>query len=402
MTRRKMIAGTVALTTALSALVWIVKTRFVEPPAALLRIACVPSETHGFTVDYESHGRLLDSSMGLPVGGASSTQAVDIAVRGRAVETCVESDAQKRVFALDFADVDGEVVIEPGTRQAVAALLVGTTFVELQPDGAVGAIHFARAMPELGQNIVRDLLSHRSMKLAPRAAHEWRTEEVNIDGSYPATYRIERVAGDGVHLTKQRADAPISRTQLIERPQVHYLAGSIAKIRIDRSWLGDLDSTTRVEIISGTKVVATTTTRLALRGAATGPRSVDGLRTMLLSLRTSGAPVGDLAASEADRRIDEKMQREELKDETWASLWARARDAQSDEAKTFLQLRALFTLHPEACKDAAAALASIDSVQDKAFMTLVSALASTGTPEAQAALLAARDGARGKREPREV
>jgi len=65
-------------------------------------------------------------------------------------------------------------------------------------------------------------------------------------------------------------------------------------------------------------------------------------------------------------------------------------------------MRALFRIHPERCRDAAAALATIDSFKDTSFMLVASALAATGTPEAQAALRDAIARSAGKHDHQDV
>lgn len=368
------------------------------PSGDPLRIACVPSQSHVFTLDYESHGQLLDPALGLPTGG-SATQSVEIAVRGRVTETCLESEGGRLSLALRFSGITGEVVIEPGLKQPASGSMVGVSFAELDPSGLVQTIRFAPEMPSMGQNIVRDLLSHRSMKLPTASAVTWQTQEVDMNGPYVAVYRIEKTAEDGVHMVKRRETMPPIGAS---KPMVRYLDGTRAEIRLQSGWLADLDATTQVEIVNGKKVIARSSTRVVLRGGGREEEKQYGqLRRQLLAARASSAGVGDLEASDADRRLDEKMQREELRDDSWSTLWAKATEAKPDEAKVFLKLRALFKLHPEECKRAAAALADIDA-KDKSFMLVASALAATGSPEAQQSLREAIDRSSGKRDNQEV
>src|SRR6185295_408551 len=139
-----------------------------------------------------------------------------------------------------------------------------------------------------------------------------------------------------------------------------------------------------------------------LHESAVEARNIDDLRTAFAALGHTRAQRGDLAATEVEQRIDDRMQRDQLKDETWDSLWAKVKDPTVNEPEVFLQLRALFKLHPEECKKAADALISLGSSKDTSFMLLTNALAATGTPEAQAALRAAIDGSAGKRDNQQV
>jgi HEAT repeat protein len=401
MNRRTMIAISVTATTGLAALIWTAWGRL-APAAPQLQLHCVPAQAHAFAIDYESHGELLDAAMGLPLGNAVKTQAVDITVRGRATETCLESDARGHVFALELSDVTGEATLEAGRKEPVGKLLAGTTYVELKPDGRVKTIHFAESMPALGRNIVRDLLSHRSMKLPAEPAHEWQTEEISLEGKYPASYQVASASSTRVDVTKRRGNDSPGRNRALDKPQVHYLDGSVAQIRLEHDWLHDLESSTEVETMSGKKAMARTRTRVVFHESAVEARRIDELRSAFAGLGDNRARRGDLAATEVEERIEDKMQREQLKNETWDTLWAKAQDPTVNEPEVFLQLRALFKLHPEECKKAAEALARLGSNKDTSFMLLTNALAATGTPEAQAALRAAIDGSTGKRDNQQV
>jgi HEAT repeat protein len=401
MNRRTMIAISVTATTGLAVLIWTGRDKLARP-APRLQLRCVPAQAHAFAIDYESHGQLLDAAMGLPLGTAGKTQAVDVTVRGRATETCLESDARRHVFALEFAEVTGEATVEAGRKEPVGTLLAGTTYVELEPDGAVKTIHFAESMPAMGRNIVRDLLSHRSMRLPPQPANEWKTEEISLDGKYPASYRVASASPSRVEVTKRRGNDDAARSRVRDKPQVHYLDGSVAQIRLENNWLHDLESSTEVEIMSGKKAMAKTRTRVVFHESAVEARRIDDLRTAFTALGNNRVLRGDLAATEVEQRLDDKIQRDQLKDDTWDTLWAKATDPAVNEPEVFLQLRALFKLHPEECKKAADALIRAGSSKDTAFMLLTNALTATGTPEAQAALRAAIDGSAGKRDHQQV
>jgi len=393
--RRAIIAGAAALAVGLTAITWVALR---GPVVARVLLDCVPGHAHPFAVEYVSRGELLDGTLGVGSGGQPAAQMVDITVRGRATETCVENAPDAQVFALELAELGGEVIVAPGIRQPASELLVGTSFVELARDGAVRSIRFADGMSPVAQNIVRDLMSHRSMKLAPGAVSQWRAQEVSLDGSYTAEYRVQRASETGARLHKRR----IAPGAMTGRAQVRYVDGSAATIAIEHAWLDQLDSTTEVEVLSGKTVVSKSRTHVVLRGGPVEPRNPAPLRALLATMRTSRATPGDLAASDVDRRLDDKIQRDELGDDTWDTLWTKVRAADPDEPKLFLKMRAVFRIHPERCKDAAAALAGISSFQDKSFMILASALAATGTPEAQAALRDAISGSAGKHDNQDV
>jgi HEAT repeat protein len=398
--RRKIAAVAAALAVAVVAIAWIARMR--AQPVARVRIACVPGQAHRFTLDYTSHGELVDGALGVSGLSGPGNQVVDIAVHGRATETCVESGPGNLVFALAFADVAGEADAAAGAKQPASELLVGTTFVDLAPDGIVRTIRFGDGMSSLAQNIVRDVLSHRSMKLPPGGVRAWRSDEASIDGAYAAEYRIESATESAVRLRKQRVSPSAPRASAASRPRARYRDGTLAEIHISHAWLADLDSTTDVEVVSGKKIVSKSRTHVALHRDATELGSAERLRATLALLRASRAAVGDLAASDVDRRLDEKIQRDELGDDTWATLWDRSRGASPDRPRLFLKMRALFTLDPARCKDAAAALATRDSPKDDAFMIVASALGATGSPEAQAALRDAIAALAGKRDHQEV
>jgi len=401
MNRRTMIAISVTATTGLAALIWTAWGRL-APPAPRLQLHCMPAQAHAFAIDYESHGEMLDPAMGLPLGTAGRTQSVDITVRGRATETCLESDARGHVFALELSEVTGEATVEAGRKEPVGTMLAGTTYVELKPDGRVKTIHFAENMPALGRNIVRDLLSHRSMKLPGEPAHEWRTEEISLEGTYPASYLVASASATRAEVTKRRGNDRPARSRALDKPQVRYLDGSVAQIRLEDDWLHDLESSTEVETLSGKKAMTRTRTRVVFHETAVQARKIDDLRAAFAGLGDNRARRGDLAATEVEERIEDRMQREQLKNETWDTLWAKAQDPAVNEPEVFLQLRALFKLHPEECKKAAETLARLGSSKDTSFMLLTNALAATGTPEAQAALRGAIDGSTGKRDNQQV
>jgi hypothetical protein len=398
--RRRIAAVTAALAVALVAIAWIARIR--AQPVARFRIDCVPGQAHQFSVDYTSHGELVDGALGVSGLSGPASQVIDIAMHGRATETCVESGPGNLVFALAFADITGEADTGAGAKQPASELLVGISFVELAPDGIVQTIRFGDGMSFLAQNIVRDVLSHRSMKLPPGAVSKWRSDEASIEGAYSAEYRIESATESAVRLRKQRVSPSAPPASAPSRPRVRYRDGTQAEIEIAHAWLADLDSTTDVEVMSGNKIVSKSRTHVALHRGATELGSAEPLRAQLALLRASRAVVGDLAASEAERRLDEKIQRDELGDDTWATLWDRSRGASPDTPKLFLKMRALFTLDPARCKDAGAALATLDSPKDGAFLIVASALASTGSPEAQAALRDAIAASAGKRDHQEV
>ncbi len=395
---RRGIAAVAALVTAvLVATAWI-KLR--AQPMARLHIACVPGQAHGFALDYTSHGELVDGTFGLPGLSGPEAQLIDVTLRGQVTETCVENTADKQVFSLEFSELTGEAIA--GGRLPAGELLAGTSFVELTPDGIVQTIRFAEAMSSLGQNIVRDLMSHRSMKLHPGAATQWRSEEVAIDGPYTAEYRIERVIGDSTELRKRRRSPSAAIAGAPQRPRARYLDATQAAIRIAHAWLADLDSTTDLSVVSGPKVIGTSRTHVVLHGGPATPRPIERLGALLTAMRASRAVVGDLAASDVDQRLDDKIQRDELGGETWTTLWAKATSTEPDAPKLFLQMRALFKLDPARCKDAAAALAGLASVKDNAFTITASALTAAGTPQAQAALRDAITACAAKRDHQEV
>jgi len=374
------LGGAVAGAAGVAAIAWFASR---GPAVARVQLDCVPGQAHPFAVEYASHGELVDGTLGVGSGAVAASQMVAIDVRGRATETCLEGGSGAQVFALELGELAGEVIVVPGTRQPASELLAGTSFVELTRDGAVRSIRFADGMSPVAQNIVRDLLSHRSMKLAAGAVRAWQADEVSLDGNYTAEYRVEATSETGARLHKRRVAAPAANA---DRPQVRYGDASAATIAIEHAWLDQLDSTTEVEVVSGKKVVSKSRTHVVLRGGPVESRNPAPLRARLVAMRASRAAVGDLAASDADRRLDDKIQRDELGDATWDTLWPQVRDASADEPKLFLQVRALLRLHPERSKDVAAALVGIASFQDRSFMILASALAATGTPEAQAAL----------------
>jgi len=80
--------------------------------------------------------------------------------------------------------------------------------------------------------------------------------------------------------------------------------------------------------------------------SAVEARRIDDLRTAFAALGHNRTLRGDLAATEVDQRIDDRMQRDQLKNDTWDTLWAKAKDPAVNEPEVFLQLRALFKLHP--------------------------------------------------------
>ena len=402
--RRGLAVVVTALAVALAAIAWIARTG--APPVAGLRLDCVPGQAHRFALDYSSHGELIDGALGISGLSGPASQVVDIAAHGHAIETCVENGPVNLVFALAFADVTGEADTGMAAKQQASELLVGATFVEVARDGIVQTIQFGDGMSSLAQNIVRDVLSHRSMKLPPGGVSQWRNDEISVDGTYVAEYRIEstpeRMTDSAVRMRKRRVPSSAPRGTGSARPRARYLDGTQAEIQIAGAWLADLDSTTDVEVVSGDKIVSKSRTQVALHGGGVEPGSAGPLRARLALLRASRATIGDLAASDADRRLDDKIQRDELGDDTWTTLWARARDARPDTPKLYLKMRALFALDPARCKDAAAALATRDSPKDDAFMVVASALAATGSPEAQAALRDAITASAGKRDVQEV
>jgi hypothetical protein len=355
-----------------------------------LELTCTPGEATTYAFSYESHGKLLDAAFGVPVPNAGGQQSVDVRVGGQWVETCVKAESEVMSLLVTFDDVDGAVSASETGTQPASTLLAGRTFVDMGHDGSVRTIRFDPNMPAIGQNLVRDFLSLRSARLERSPGGSWRSHEEDLNGRYDADYEVTASSARGATVKKTRTDYAQSASGLRgeKRPLAHIAGPSGAVLEIDRSSrsVTSVASNVDVEILVGKRVVTKTESSLSLRRTGVEPG------VALTKTDFEDAPsgmTGDLAATDVDARIEERMQKDELGDDTWETLLARA-PAADDSVKTSLKWRALFRLHPEECEKAKRVIVRTASDEPQ-FRMLTQALAKAGTREAQRALTAAMD-----------
>jgi|GEM_PF-4925968 len=374
--------------------------------AAELSLTCIPGQSRAYALSYESRGQVSDATFGLSQGDAPEGQSVETVVRGRWRETCVRGDAKSHVLEVTVEDAQGHFSSKGGLGGGAAPsdvreLVAGHSYVELGADGTVRAIHFDPRMSPLGQNLLRDMLSLRSMRLSGlvQDGGSWTSEEEDFNGRYSAPYTFALPEEGLARITKgTRTYAASGSTQKLTKvaPLVRSLPATGGELVLELATFQprSLRSHVEVELVASSRTIGQSLSHLELTPAGQAVVATVDARKLQedFSARTArGVRPGDLAARDADARIEERIQREELGSETWASLLEKAGESSPDRAKLFLKFKALFLLHPEACRDASALLATSKGPHETTFQLVAGALVSAGTPEAQHALVAAID-----------
>ncbi|WP_257452583.1 HEAT repeat domain-containing protein [Archangium lipolyticum] len=372
--------------------------------AAGLSLTCVPGQSRAYALSYESRGQMSDPAFGFSLGASPEGQSAETVVTGRWRETCVRTDATSHVLEVSVEDAKGHFrsgggIGGGGAPMGARELVEGKSFVVMGSDGSVRSIHFDPSFSPLGENILRDMLSMRSVSLKGplRDGGSWTSEEEDVNGRYNASYALALPGPDLARVTKVRQEylaTGSGQDMKTVKPLVRALPGSEStlELELDTYQLRSLRSRVEVSLTFGGRTFGQTTGSLALTpdtGAA--PPTVDpqALQRAFSAQVSRGVRAGDLAARDADARIEERIQREELGDETWQSLLEKVGAASPDRAKLFLKFRALFLLHPETCQDASKLLALSKGPHELDFQLVAGALVSAGTPEAQQALVAA-------------
>ncbi|WP_375767345.1 HEAT repeat domain-containing protein [Archangium gephyra] len=372
--------------------------------AAGLSLTCVPGQSRAYALSYESRGRMSDPTFGLSQGVAPEGQSVETVVTGRWRETCVRADATSHVLEVSIEDAQGHFSSRGGIGGGGGAptgareLVEGRSFVVMGADGSVQAIHFDARFSPLGQNILRDMLSLRSMRLQGPVSDgaAWTSEEEDANGRYSASYTLALTGKELARVTKVRGEYASSGAGLkMKQVQalVRALPGSESTLELDLATRQPRSVRSRVDValMTGNRTIGQTTGTLALTpdtGAAVSSVDAQALQQSFTAQVSRGGQPGDLAARDADARIEARMQREELGEDTWQSLLEKMGAASPDRARLFLKLKALFLLHPETCRDASKMLALTQSPNELGFQLVAGALVSAGTPEAQQALVA--------------
>ncbi|WP_437659787.1 HEAT repeat domain-containing protein [Sorangium sp. So ce1182] len=356
---------------------------------AVLELSCIRGEAQVYSLSYRSQGKLLDPALGMPVPDAGEPRSVDVIVDGRWKETCVRQAESMHVVAVAFEHADGSFVTSEVGRSAARPLVSGTTFVEVGKDGAVRGVHFDPEMSDIGRNIIRDIVSLRSTRLEnARLNATWQTSEKDLNGTYKATYTLERADDKLASVRKARTSYGVHSTALRgeKRPTVRITGANDAVFDVDVRGhkFTNVMVKLSIEIVVGKKVVGKTKSDLTLKWIEAA--SADDVASLEVAEAKVAGRTADLAGADVDARIDERVQRDELGADTWDTLADRIAHPDVDPAKTSLKLRALFRLHPEDCDKARDALVAGRSARDRWFLLLSQALASAGSSQAQKAL----------------
>ncbi|OJH36469.1 HEAT repeat domain-containing protein [Cystobacter ferrugineus] len=376
--------------------------------AAELSLTCIPGKSRAYALSYESRGQVSDPTFGLSQTDAPEGQSVETVVKGRWRETCVRGDATGHVLEVAVEEAQGHFTSKGAlgsgpAPEDVSGLVTGNSYVELGADGKVRSIHFDPRMSPLGQNLVRDMLSLRSMHLSlpARDGASWTSDEEDFNGRYSAPYTLAFPEEGLARVTKgPRTYAATGASKLTKvAPLVRSLpsTGGEWVLELDTHQPRSLRSHVEVELVASSRVIGRSLSHLELtppEQAVVATVDVRQLQESFQARTARGVRPGDLAARDADARIEERIQREELGSDTWSSLLEKAGEASPDRARLFLKFKALFLLHPETCRDASALLAMSDGPHDTTFQLVAGALVSAGTPEAQHALVAAIDATR--------
>jgi hypothetical protein len=379
-----------------------------EPPGDSatvgLSLTCIPGQTRIYALSYESRGQLSVPAFGALAGASPEGQSVETVLSARWRERCVRSDARRHVLEVLLEDVSGHFSSRLGgvdgrDSHPVQELLGDTSYVVVGAEGDVQAIYFGSRMPPLGQNILRDMLSLRSIRLREHAreGEHWTTREEDTNGPYSALYTFTRSGPEVAHISKRRqeyastAPAPSLRRA---QPLARVLPGSESTVELDlrAHQPRTLHSRVELELSEGSQTFGQTLSHLKLASvtdAASPATDVQALQQAFTARQARNEPPGDLAARDVDARIEARIQQEELGSENWESLLAQAGQDSPDRAKLFLKFKALFLMHPEACRSASELLALAPSPDETTFQLVAGALVSAGTPEAQHALVAA-------------
>ncbi|WP_434390086.1 HEAT repeat domain-containing protein [Melittangium boletus] len=373
---------------------------------AELTLTCVPGQSRVYALSYASRGQMSDPTFGLSAGDAPEGQSVRTEVQGRWRETCVRGDATSHVLEVSVEDAKGQFLAQGGVGGGgapsdVRELVAGQSYVELGADGVVKRIHFDARMSPLGQNLLRDMLSLRSMRVTG-PTHDgatWSSDEEDANGPYSTTYTLTLPEEGLARISKgTRVYAPPASSQKMAKwaPLVRAKPSTGGELVLERDTLQprSLRAHVEVELVASARTIGQSQSHLELSPTAqTAVAAVDtrALQDAYSTRAAQGGRPGDLAARDADARIEERIQREELGGDTWATLLEKAAASEPDRAKLFLKFKALFLLHPEACRDASALLATAKGPHELRFQLVAGALASAGTPEAQHALVAAVD-----------
>ena len=388
-----------------SAVAWAVLAR---PPAAVVApVAAVPQRfAHDFVAGRELSYSVKYRSDGTLSVGSSDAGTLASGLEGRLVRTVIGTTAEGRPLLL-YRFVGARVVIavndasaEAEGREVETSLAAGLV-VEHAPAGQVMLVHFPPSASALARSFGRALVSWLQTTLPRELARTWSAHEVDTNGAYVAGYaRI----GEGGSFRKTKRTGAMTEDQAgfptAVRGATRYR--SVTEIDFDRE-LGaakEVAGEEWVEAVFGAFTLGTT--RSTFEAELTNQRTLDAPALAALLAETTAIRDGEATPLDAhDPRIQLAAKREAS--ERWLgkatlpeilrSLHAEPGTPSSDRHfNSFLQLSAYAFLHPESCMRIAELLAPLAPNGGEASVIL-EALSSTGTPEAQAALVSALFGA---------
>ncbi|MFY0582281.1 hypothetical protein ACN28S_55595 [Cystobacter fuscus] len=242
---------------------------------AELSLTCTPGQSRAYALSYESRGQVSDPTFGLSQTDAPEGQSVETVVKGRWRETCVRGDATGHVLEVAVEEAKGQFTSKgalgsgPAPKD-VSELVTGTSYVELGADGKVRSIHFDPRMSPLGQNLVRDMLSLRSMHLGPPVGDgaSWTSDEEDFNGRYSAPYTLEFPEEGLARVTKgSRTYAATGASKLTKvAPLVRALPSTHGEwvLELDTHQPRSVRSHVEVELVASSRVIGRSQSHLEL------------------------------------------------------------------------------------------------------------------------------------------
>lgn len=347
-----------------------------------------PSEQ---SVAYALHLKNASTALGAPSDVAFSMKGrLEVAARR------VGTDTQLALRVVDASfDSDGKTV----DQYAALANELSQAFLVTQRSGVTSAEHLPRGASTFAATLLRSLAAALQMGSGQQAADgSWKTSEVDNTGKYEIEYRALAPPGSGAFERKklkyEPTPVPNANPLLGKQKLEPQVVASSGKLRLGREGgLQELSFSEEVSLPLLKGVVSgRTELTLVLQPAAPSWRADWQALQAGGEAATPGMPFGRGAAPEA-------VDAQRIGDYTFASALKELRDGAAERqrakqgklahavselrTRAFSAMVGILRLQPETLPQASAVIVKADPVAG----VLADALASAGTPAAQAALV---------------
>jgi hypothetical protein len=349
---------------------------------------CLQQQAHTYRFDYQDQSRTPARLFG---SGALSPQAskndnqmrVELNLTGTFTAFCVKQQPYA-VESITFNDVR---LSQKGLASPKSLPLPSTSLFLVDKHNP--ALLFQTSIDPIFRNLVRSILSLQYFK--PIQQTQWQIQRQDIHGHYTDSinrHSLNSIKQQQRFIAKNRVYTPPNIGSGI--PQVQVETPSFIQYEFTKNILKQLTAKLNLNFTLNSLEAGSrqTTIRLSHISSSKVSRKNQLLATELYQKASAnGALHDDLAGIAYQMYLDKKMHQQSLGNTTWKDLEALFMALTEDQmTEAFLKLKAFLILEPSMAQQAIEMLLGF-SQDDSRFGLIALALAESGTPESQKALL---------------